>query len=587
MARTKKTASQTSKAALSPVERLNAYVADVMAGRIIVGKWIRLAVERHVRDIEQSKDAAYPYFFDEEQANRVCRFMEMLPHVKGKWARRNPAHPEANKLRLEPWQCFATGSVFGWMVKGTERLLPSGKKIALRRFREADIWVARKNGKSTFACGWGHWMFTKDEEPGAEVYCGAGSEKQAWEVFGPARQMCIAEPLMTQQLGIEINAKSLLIHDEASLSKFEPVIGKPGDGSSPHMAVVDEYHEHATSEQFDTFKTGMLAREQPLLLVISTAGFNIAGPAKDRWDEGQKILEGTLPDERRFVLLYTVDTPDEWQTETGLRKANPNWGVSVNADTLLADVEIAKREASKQTAVKTKHANMWVSASSAYFNLEYWPKCHDPKLKLEDLAGQDAYMGGDLASKNDLVARATVFPIAGGRFAIFGRYYIPKPRILLPENQHLRKWADEGWITATPGEIVDLERFRDDILEDCGRFRVAEVAIDPWQATLLINELRGKNVNAYEFRQIVATMSEPMKLLDAWMRSGKLVHDGNPVTAWCLSNVTAEVDRKENVYPRKEKPQNKIDGAVALIMAIGRAVLQEKPMNTDAGVLFA
>jgi phage terminase large subunit-like protein len=468
-----------------------------------------------------------------------------------------------------------TCSIFGWLCKGTERQLPDGRAVALRRFKEADVWVARKNGKSCFVAGLGLWLFAKDDEPGAEVYCGASTQAQAWEVFGPARQMCVSEPRLQADLGIEVNAKSLVRQYGGALAKFEPVIGKPGDGSSPHAAIIDEFHEHQTSEQFDTFKTGMAAREQPLLLVISTAGFHSSGPARDRWREGERILDGTIKDDRRFVLIFTVDDAEgEWLTVEGLQKANPSWGVSVNPSTVLADMESAKREARHQAAFKTKHCNVWVTTSSAFFNLEHWKRCESPTPTTPaDRAGQTCYLAADLASKVDLLAVAQVFPCADGVFAVFARYYAPQATVRLPQNQHLSKWATEGWLTVTDGNVNDFSRVRDDLLSDCRDFSISEIALDPWQATMLINELQAENAPAVEMRQIVQFLSEPMKQLDALMRSGKLIHDGNPITSWCLANVTAQMDRKGNVYPRKERDSEKIDGAVALIMALGRAML--------------
>jgi len=563
------------------VAKALAYCRTVITGKIPAGKFTRLACQRHLADLERSKkkEASFPYYFDPVQAERVCRFAESMPHVKGKWARRDPLNPRGNRLTLEGWQCFFIVAMFGWLIRGTERKLVGGQWCGLRRFKEADLWVARKNGKSPLAAVIGHWMLSKDEEPGAEVYCGAGTEKQAWEVFHPARQMCEVEPRLQSELGITVNAKSLHRLRGGTLAKFEPVIGKPGDGASPHCAIIDEYHEHATSEQFDTFKTGMVAREQPLLLVISTAGFNLAGPARDRWREGESILEGTIKDERRFVLIYSPDSPDEWTTEAGLRKANPNWGVSVNATTVLADQQEAMREANKQTAFKTKHLNLWVSSSSAFFNIEYWNKCHVKGLTREAVKGAPCYEAGDLASKVNLAAIAQVFPVGADRFRLFARYYSPHDTVHLPENQHLRKWAIQGWLTVTPGNIIDFDQIRDDIHADCKQFKVEQIALDPWQAAMLINELNKNGATAFELRQTVQMLSEPMKQLDASMRAGKLEHDGNPITAWCLANVVAFMDKKGNVYPNKDKPMSKqfIDGAVALIMAFSRAILRPPP----------
>jgi phage terminase large subunit-like protein len=560
------------------------YCRDIIDGTIPAAKLTQQACQRHLDDLKRAaaEDVGFPYYFDPEQAERVCRFVEMLPHVKGKWARKDPLNPKSNRIRLEPWQCFFLCSIFGWMMTGTERALPSKRVVGLRRFAEVDLWVARKNAKSTLAAGIGHWMFAKDEEPGAEVYCGAGSEKQAWEVFGPARQMCVSEPKLKADLGITINAKSLIRQSGGNLSKFEPVIGKPGDGASPSCAIIDEYHEHATSEQYDTFKTGMGAREQPILLIISTAGNNSAAPARDQWRDGEKILQRVIENERRFVLIYTVDDPEEeWKTEHGLRMANPNWGISVNRVKYLSDLAEALRDAKKQSAFKTKHANIWVTVSQAYFNLENWTRCKSPApLHVESFKQQVCYAGGDFASKVNLAAVAKCFPLTGGRFAFFCRYYAPLATVQLSQNRHLWGWAQEKWLTTTPGNIIDFDVIRDDILDDCSTFKVKEIAVDPWQATWMITQLRAKRANAFEFRQIVSMMSEPMKQFDALMRDGKLLHDGNPITAWCLSNVKGQEDKKENVYPYKERDVEFIDGAIAMLMAFGRAHVNAGPAGS-------
>lgn len=556
-------------------DKADAYARAVVAGEILSCQFVIGACRRHLADLEKYATEGL-FAFDAKKAERVCNFIELLPHVKGKWARKDPLNPGKNKLRLEPWQCLLICSIFGWTFRET----------GLRRFTSATVFLPRKNAKSTIASAIGWWMFAKDGEPGAEVYCGAGSEKQAWEVFGIARQFALSEPELPESLGVTINARSLIRQSGGSLDKFEPVIGKPGDGASPHCAIIDEYHEHPTSEQYDTFKTGMGAREQPLLLVISTAGLNIAGPCKDHWTECEKILNGTIVDERHFALLYTIDDPEKWQTEDALKMANPNWGVSVLPGTILADLAAALREARKQGAFRTKHCNVWVTANQAYFNLEEWKVCRGEGLKREDYIGQRCAIGGDLSSKVDLTAIAHVFPLTElGKFALFARYYLPTSRANLPENQHYRKWAAEGWLTLTPGNIVDLGQVRDELIQDCKTYDVSEIALDPFQATLMINELMAEGAPAVEYRQIVNTMSEPMKNLDAGIRSGKVMHDGNPITTWCLSNVVAHVDVKENVYPRKEKNELKIDGAVALIMAYARA--QFAPVACNAGVLVA
>lgn len=536
------------------------YARDVIAGRVPASKWTRLACERHFEDKKRARAKGFPYKFDADKAEKFCKFAELLPHIKGKWARVDPKKPQANKIRLQPWQCFAGLSLFGWVHKRSGR----------RRFRKASIYLPRKNGKSTFAAAIGHWMAWLDGEVGAEVYSGATTEKQAWEVFGPARLMALREPAMTEGLGISVNAQSLLRESDAS--KFEPVIGKPGDGASPHCSITDEYHEHATSEQFDTMLTGMGAREQPLALIISTSGDNLAGPCYDDWLTCKKILERVVEDETHFALLYTVDDDDDWTSELALRKANPNYEVSVSGEFLQQQQRDAINNARKQGTFKTKHLNIWVQARDAYINLQRWAECFDPALTLDRMKGRGGcYLGLDLASKIDLAALELLFPHDDGTFSRFGKYYLPDETVQEPENQHYRTWAREGWLTVTDGNIIDFGRIFDDIIEILSTFGIIELVYDPAQATKLITELQEEGITCVELRPTVLNYSEPMKLIEAHIKNRTLRHNGDPVATWSMSNVVAKADAKDNVYPRKERPEKKIDPFVALCAAMARA----------------
>jgi len=537
----------------------NVYVADVLTGKIQACKWVRLACERHQRDLDASKTSAFPFRYDPTDAERICEFAESMPHVKGKWARTHEL------MRLEPWQVFVLCSIFGWVRK----------KNGKRRFRKARLYIPRKNGKSFFAAVIGLFMLILDDEPGAEVYSGATTERQALEVFKPARMMCVREPEMCAELGITINAASLLLEHDASI--FKPVVRDPGDGASPHCSLTDEYHEHDTSLLLDTMETGMGAREQPLSLVISTAGTNLAGPCRDDWKACEKILERTegFQDETTFCVIWTIDDGDAWDLEAALIKANPNWGVSINPDGILAELEVARRDPRKQAAFKTKYLNLWVTSKEGFFNVAQWQSLAQPEIRPEDFAACDCYLAGDLASKHDLVALMQLFCLPDDKFALFGRYYLPSDTIDLPENQHYRNWKIGGWITQAGDSITDLEEFKDDTLDLVREFKVIEMPSDPNRAWGVFPALEKEGVPVVEYRNTVLTMSEPMKFLDALIRDGRIIHNGDPVLEWAISNVTGKLDKKDNVYPNKERPENKIDPVVAALMAIGRAMTRD------------
>jgi phage terminase large subunit-like protein len=544
------------------VDAARRYAERVVGGKILACKWVKLACQRHLNDLRRQKDRNFAYRFDAAKAEKVCRFIELLPHTKGKWALK------AERLKLEPWQCFKTVALFGW-VRKTD---------GLRRFRKALILEPRKNAKSTWAAAIGLYMLCMDGEHGAEIYSGATTEKQAWEVFRPARLMASKTPALQSAAGLTVNASNL--HILANGSRFEPLIGNPGDGSSPSCAIIDEYHEHDTDTQVDTMETGMGAREQPLLLIITTAGDNLAGPCYAALQDGQKVLEGVWNNDAFFVLIFTVDDDDDWSSEASLIKANPNYGVSVDADFLKARQREAIQNPRKSGVFKTKHLNLWVQSRSAYFDMRKWIESGDDSLSIDDFVGKPCRIGVDLASTTDIAAIEIVFEHGDG-YARFGRYYLPEETINLPENEHYRGWRDDPrrWITQTDGEMIDYQTIRDDLLGLRDRFQIEEVAFDPHQAMMMMSELGAEGIPCVEVRPLVLNFSPAMKQMDGLIRSRKIAHDGDPVMTWMMSNVVARSDAKDNVYPRKERPENKIDGPVAHMMAQARWMVAGMPQQ--------
>lgn len=533
------------------------YARDVVKGKVLACRWLRLACERHLADLRR-RGVDFPYRFDAKRADRACRFIELLPHTKGKWAARGL------RIKLEPWEVFFVCSVFGWLRKAD----------GLRRFRKALLFVPRKNGKSILAAAIGLYMLAADGEFGAEIYSGATTEKQAWEVFRPARAMVERTPDFQAAFGVVPHASN--IHIPANGSRFEPVIGKPGDGASPSCAIVDEYHEHDTDDLADTMETGMGAREQPLMLIVTTAGDNLAGPCYLLVLQAQKVLEGLIENDQLFAMLYTVDPEDDWTTEKALRKANPNYDVSVAGEFLQARQAEAIAVARKQGTFKTKHLNIWVGARAAYFNVQKWRECQVEDLSLADFAGTECVLGLDLASTVDLAALELVFPVEGGRIVRFGKYYLPETTVDAPENEHYRAWVNEGWITVTDGEMIDFNVIQEDIVDLSSTFQVREVAYDPHQATMLVTQLMGEGISCVEVRPTTANFSQPMKWMDGLIRAGREAHNGDPVMTWAISNVVARENAKDEVYPRKESREQKIDPVVAHLMALARLQVEEE-----------
>lgn len=537
-----------------------AYCTDVLSGEIPACQWVQRACRRHVDDLGRQEDPAFPYRFDPGRANVVCEFLELLPHTKGEWLTRHEL------LRLEPWQVFITCTVFGWVRKAD----------GLRRYREVYIEVPRKNGKSQWSAAVGLYMLACDREGAAEVYSGATNEKQAWEVFRPALFMARHTEGLRRRFGVKHSATSVYI--EATGARFVPIVGNPGDGPSPHLAIVDEFHEHPSPAQYDSHKTGMGARSQPLMWVITTAGVDLAGPCYDKRNQVQKVLEGTIENDELFGIVYTLDPEDDWKEFSNWKKANPNYGVSVREDYLLGQYRDALQRSSVQNTIRTKHLNQWMNARVGWMNLAAWAECEDPGTRLNDYRGARAWVAVDLASKVD-VAALVVLLEDGELYRVFGRFYLPEAAADGEDRAHYRGWAADGWLTLTPGNVIDYQFIEDDLAALKSQVEILSVPFDPFQATQFSVRMLDAGYPMIEVGATVKNFSEPMKEVEKLVLEGKLRHDGNPVLTWMISNVVNRPDQKDNVYPTKERPENKIDGAVALIMAMNRALFDHQEVS--------
>lgn len=469
---------------------------------------------------------------------------------------------------------------------------PDGMYIAGRTF------IPTHN--STLAAGLALYCLVMDNEYGAQVYSGATSRDQAAFVFSPAKEMAAKTEALAKRFGVEVNADSITVLK--TNSRFTRLIGNPPDGSSPSFCACDEYHEHLDSRLHDTMTSGMGARDQPLMFVITTAGFDTSGPCYLLQKDMEKVLEGTLDSPTRFAIIYTCDTEpytwngvehqaDDWTTEAALIKANPNWGISVNSEDAIAEQQEAVIATEKQNLFKTKKLNIWCFARNGFFNVEKWNKCTDKTLTLADFADKPCVKGLDLASQIDLAADVSVFQkmiedpatkISNMHYYIFSKFYIPEATVAMPTNQHYQKWVHDKHLIATPGDEIDFATIRNGILADVAEYDVREFCFDPHQSTLLKQEVVDTTgVESVPIPQNAPTLNIPMKWLQAMINAGRVHHDGNPVMTWCISNVVSREDANENDFPRKERVENKIDGVSALLCALTRirAALGETDSN--------
>jgi phage terminase large subunit-like protein len=563
------------------------YCADVLAGNIPACRWVRLACQRQVDDLRRKVSKDFPWHWDAARAARPCKFIELLPHIKGKWKTRT--------ITLEPWQVFILTTAFGWVnAEGN------------RRYRTVYIEVPRKNGKSALSSGVALYCLCEDE-PGAEIYSAATKKDQARIVFEISRRMVNKCPGLKRRFGVESEKHRLFVDDAAK--EYKPLSSDEDglDGLNIHCVIVDELHAHKSRAVWDVLDSATGSRQQPLVWAITTAGSNQQGVCYEQRGYVIDILTRRHDDDRYFGIIYSLDLAtkdeqgnvipgDDWKDPETWPKANPNFGVSVLAADFAALVRKAVQSARSQNNVLTKRFNLWVNAAEAYYNTDAWlHKCARP-VSLSDFEGEDCWIGLDLSSKVDVASKARIFrryekDIIGGReieqahYYVFCEHYLPDAVLESDENanqQHYTEWHGTGHLTLTPGPAIDYATIEDGIKEDCRRFSVQAVAYDPWNAEYLRQRLDAEGVPTIENRMGVQTMSEPMKESEALILASRLHHDGDPVLSWMIGNVVAKVDIKTNVYPRKEKPESKIDGAVAMIAGLRMVIGQER---IEAGVL--
>jgi phage terminase large subunit-like protein len=431
-------------------------------------------------------------------------------------------------------------------------------------------------------------MLAADGEGGAEVYSLATTRDQARIVFGDAQTMARKSPGFRSRFSVGVGAHNL--HVVSSGSKFEALSaeGSTLDGLNIHFGCVDELHAHKTRTVYDVVETGTGKRDNSLLWVITTAGSNRAGICYEVRSFVTKLLDDVIQDDSQFGIIFGLDDGDDWALDDALVKANPNWGISVRPEVLQPLQAKAMQLPSAVNNFKTKHLNEWVNADTAWMDMRAWEGCADPGLNIDAYVGRPCWVGLDLASKTDIAAFVVVFqhPEIEGAVSVFGRYFLPEETVLSAANSQYAGWMRAGRLTVTPGNVIDFGWVEAELLDLASRFEVQAVAFDPFQATQLSTRMLSEGLPMIEVRPTVLNFSEPMKTLEALVLQRKLRHDADPVMAWMASNVVAHLDAKDNVYPRKERPENKIDGIVAMIMALARLMLKEpsEPSIYEQGI---
>lgn len=555
-----------------PVEK---YIEGVLDGSIPACEWVKKTVQRHLDDLEHGHKRGLT--FDPEAAERVIQFFNFLRHSKGEWA--------GKVFILSGWELFILWVIFGWMrADGT------------RRFRTAYNEVPRKNGKSTFAAGIGLYMAFGDGEPGAEVYSAATKRDQARITHEEATRMVKTSP----ELRSEVDIFRDNLSSKPMASKYEPLGADSDsmDGLNIHAAIIDELHAHKNRKVWDVLETALGSRRQPLIFVITTAGFDRHSVCYEQHDYVKKILDGIINDDAYFGFVSSIDEEksglddkgekvvtrpaDDWNLEETWRKANPNYGICVKPDNIRELATKAANVPAAQNAFKRLRLNIWTESETLWIDKAAWDRCAGEEINATSLIGRECWGGLDLGATGDLTALVLLFPDEE-YITILPFFWVPKDNIRKRAEKDrvpYDVWVDQGFIEATDGNVTDYNVLRHQINEMAELYKIREIAYDRWNSSQLVIQLTDDGANMVPFGQGFASMAGPTKEFESNILGQKYRHGGNPVLSWMISNTVVREDPAGNLKPAKDKSTERIDGVVAAVMAQGRMMAQEQPKES-------
>lgn len=536
-----------------------AYMAGVLDGSVPACKAIRQAVERHQRDLVEGPKRGL--HFDRAAADFVIKFFSFLQHSKGEWA--------GQPFKLEPWQMFLVWVLFGWK-----------RADGLRRFRTAYIEVPRKNGKTTLMAGLGLFLLTADGEPGSEVYSAATKRDQAKLLWSEAVRMVRASPALSNMVQHWKSSDNLSV--EATASRFMPLGADADtmDGLNIHAGLIDELHAHRTRAVVDVLHTATGARRQPLIVEITTAGFDQESICYEHYDYSKQVLAGTIQDDTWFAFIAEADEGDDWMDPATWAKANPNLGVSVKLDDLARKCEQAQKMPAQQNAFRRLHLDQWTQQSDRWIDLALWD-ANGSAVDADDLAGRECYGGLDLSSVSDLTAWVLAFPDPDDpeRVDVLARFWCPESRLMDSTNKYraqYQAWARDGLLQVTSGNAVDYGFIKRCVLEDASRFALRNINVDRlFQGYQISMELQDEGLEVFGMGQGFMSMAAPMREFERRLLAKKINHGGNPVLRWMADNVAVRQDPAGNLKVDKATSQGKVDGIVALVMALDRCMRHE------------
>ena len=546
-----------------PVAR---YASDVLSGAIVAGRPVRLACERHMRDLETGHERGL--WFDGEAALYAIAFFRALRLADGEHA--------GQPFELLLWQQFVVGSLFGWK-----------RDDGCRRFRTAYIEIGKGSGKTPLAAGIGWYGLIADGEDGAEIYSAAVSREQAGILFRDATRFRDASPAL--RAATVQHASNISFPARGSFMRPISSEGRGLDGKRVHMALIDEVHEHPSSVVVDKMRAGTKARRNALIVEITNSGHDFNSVCWQHHQYSLQVVEGAVQNDAWFAYVCALDEGDDWlNDESCWPKTNPSLGTTIDWRYLRELVDEARSIPSKHNIVARLNFCVWTRQKDRWLDMQSWAACGSHQFDEESLRGRECYAGLDLSSVSDLTAFALVFPpIAPAEpVKVLLRAWVPEDQIAKRVAKDLvpyADWARGGWLRSTPGNVVDYDHIRESIRQDGAKFHVREIAKDRWNSTQIGTQLMDDGFTVVDFGQGYASMSAPSKDLEARVQAGTLAHGNNPVLTWCASNVAKAEDPAGNIKPDKAASGEKIDGIVATVMALAR--MNANAQGEDLGIV--
>ncbi len=503
------------------------------------------------------------YYFDNTSATIAVNFFEkILKHSIGEWA--------GKPFTLLDWQKEKIiKPIFGWKSVET----------GLRKYRTVYIEVGRKQGKSELGAAIALLLLLMDNEPGAEIYSAAADRNQAGIVFTQAKNMLENSGELSKL--VEIYKNTITVPSTRSFYRVLSSDAPTKHGLNAHGIIFDELHAQPNRELWDVLTTSTGSRRQPLIVALTTAGYDRESICWEVHDYAKKVEAGIISDDSFLPVIYSADEKDDWLDEETWKKANPSLGVTIKLDYLRGEAERAKNIPAYQNTFRRLHLSQWVQQESRWLDMTAWDACNT-EISPKQLEGMLCYGGLDLASTSDIAAFSLVFPNiqdSDEMYYILPFFWIPEEGLIERSRRDrvpYDAWVRNGLIKTTPGNVIDYNFIIRDIEALGEKYNIAEIAFDRWGAFQVSQTLEAAGFTMVAFGQGFASMSPPMTEFMRLIMNKKIMHGGNPVLRWMADNLIVSTDAAGNIKPDKAKSREKIDGIVATVQALDRSIRHEK-----------